>query len=335
VIPVLQALLLLFFAVEGRAVEARPPCAKECETLVRSGELRPGVSVVACTLRLCQEEARQLYADGRYEEALGALDHIREGRGGMPSYELERGLVLYALGRFEEAVAAFEKVLEGLPSSFRAASQRAHALARLDRLDEAHAQFEKLLELPGVDREFRRLRASSYLRGNMGVIELRQGKIEQGKASLQKALDEDGSNSLAGTMLYKVVPSLEAGALEPEAIGLLERSYEDLALGLHPDAIAGFTSVVDRWPRFEVGWWVLGEIQFARLDYAACEDVYTRAAESLPAVADFKVERLRCTLLRHGVTSEEGREAVAELRTLAELHPENRRLQELLFALDL
>ena len=136
-------------------------------------------------------------------------------------------------------------------------------------------------------------------------------------------------------MLYKVVPSLEAGTLEPEAIGVLERSYEDLALGRHREAEAGFASVVERWPRFEVGWWVLGEIHFARLDYAACEDIYGRAALSLPAVADFQIESLRCTLLRYGVSSDEGRQAVAELRTLAEQHPQNRRIKEILFALDL
>jgi tetratricopeptide (TPR) repeat protein len=314
---------------------AEPPCAKTCPELAKRGELRPGVAVIACTLRICEEEARRLYTRGDFPEALAALEHIREGRTGMPAYELDRGLVLYALERYAEAVEAFDRVLRALPTSLRAGAQRGHALARLGRLEEAQAQLEKLLELPGLEREFKGISTSSYLRGNVGVLKLRQGKLAEAKADLEQALADDGSNRLAATMLHRVVPALEAGSLDPDAIGELERAYEDLALGRHEQAVEGFESVVARWPGFEATWWLLGEIHFARLDYAACEDVYGRAARSVPAATDFGAEKLRCRILRYGVGSTEGREAIAELRSLADAHPDNRRLRELLFALDL
>jgi tetratricopeptide (TPR) repeat protein len=312
-----------------------PPCAAECARLAEEGELKLGVSADVCTLRLCQEAARSLYRRGEFEEALRALDHIREGRAGSPSYELDRGVVLYALGRLDEAVASFDRVLETLPSSIRAGTQRAHALTRLGRLEEARAQFEEILDLPGVTQEFKRIRTSSYLLGNIGAIKLRQGDLKGGKADLVQALDEDGSNALAATMLHKVVPSLESGAVEPEAIGLLEKAYEQMSLGRVDDAASSFEQVLERWPRFEPAWWVLGGLHFARLDYAACEDVYGRAERTLRAVTDFGLERIRCTILRYGVTSEEARAAIGELRKRAERDPENRRLKDMLLALDL
>ena len=325
----------LLVAATSVAAAEMPPCARECTRLALKGELRAGVGVEACTLQLCQEEARKLYRRGAFGEALSALDHIREERTGAPSYELDRGLVLYALGRFEEAVAAFDRVLESFPSSVRAGTQKAHALARLGRLDEARAQFEELQELPGTAREYKGLRTSSYLLGNLGVIRLRQGDVKGGKKGLERALDEDGSNSLAATMLYKVVPALEADVLEPEAIGKLEEAYEELALGRRDRAVASFEQVVERWPRFETGWRVLGELHFASLDYASCEAVYRRAEQSLPAVTDLRLERIRCTILRYGVTSEQARAALDELRGLAEEDPDNSRIKEFLFALDL
>jgi tetratricopeptide (TPR) repeat protein len=317
------------------AADAPPPCAKRCSELKEQGELRATVTVEACTIRLCQEEGRALYRRGAFEEALAALDHIRERRVGSPAYDLDRGLVLYGLGRFDEAVEAFDKVLEVFPTSVRAATQRAHALTRLDRLDDAQEQFEKLLELDGIAQEYKGLRTSSYLLGNIGVLKLRRGKLKDGKSDLERSLDADGSNSLAATMLYKVVPALEADALGPEAIGLLANSYEELALGRRDEAVAGFEQVVKRWPRFEVGWRVLGDFYFAGLDYATCEEVYRRAERSLPDVTDLRLDRIRCTILRHGVTAPESRAALKELQEIAEQEPDNPRVKEMRLALDL
>lgn len=328
-------LVLLLLTSAGAAAEEEPPCAKRCQELAEQGQLRTGVGPLSCSIRLCQEEARSLYRRGEFEEALAALDHIREQRSGAPAYELDRGLILYGLGRLEDAVAAFDQVLEALPMSVRAGGQRAHALTRLGRLDEAQQQFEKLLELEGVDRDYKGLRTSSYLLGNIGVLKLRRGKLKEGKRDLERALEEDGSNSLAATMIYKIVPPLESGELEAEAIGLLVESYEELALGRRDQAVAGFEEVVQRWPRFEEGWRMLGSLHYAGLNYAACEEVYRRAEQSLPGVTDLRLDRIQCTVLRYGVTSPEARAALKELREIAEQEPDNPRVREMRLALDL
>jgi tetratricopeptide (TPR) repeat protein len=330
--PLFGVLLLLMPVV----VAAEPPsCVTECEELQKSGDLKSGVPIEACVLRVCQESARQLYGHGRYQEALAALDYIQEERAGAPSYELERGLVFYALADFERAVVHFDRVLETIPSSFQAGAQRAHALVRLGRFDEAIAQFEKLLELPGAQRSFRKLKTTSYILGNLGMIKLRQGKIAEAKADLDRAMEEDPKNDLAGTMRYKVLPSIEAGDLEPEAIGILEQGHQDFALGHHDKAIEEFNEVVTRWPRFEMAWWVLGGIYLARVDYVGCTDVYGRAAKARPDLTDFQVEKIRCTVLQYGIDSDEGKAAVEELRVLSESQPDNQRLKGLFMALDL
>ncbi len=318
--------------VPGKGV---PPCANSCPEFAQTGELRAGVAITECTRVVCQQEARRLYAKGEFPEALAALEHISDGRTGMPGYELDLGLVLYALRRFEEAVVAFDRVLEKFPTNMDAGVQKGHALGRLGRLEEARAQFEKLLDLPGVAEQYKEIRTSSYLAATIGVILLREGKIQEGKAELQRALDGDTNNPLAPTMLNSVVPALEAGSLDPEAIGELQLADEEVANGRHDRAVAGFESVVSRWPRFETTWQVLAEIHISRLDYAACEDVYRRAARNIPSSTDFRIERLRCRILRYGAGTDEGRAAIADLQTLANDHPENRRVRDLLSDLGL
>ena len=328
-------LLVALLLLSATPAAAEPPCARECQDLKDRGELRKGVPIEACTLRMCQETARQLYGHGRYGDALEALDYIQEKRAGAPSYELERGLVVYALGDFEGAIVHFDRVLEDLPTSVRAGAQRGHALVRLGRLEEGQKQFEEMAKLPGTAREFRKLKTSSYLLGTIGMIKLRRGKIPEARVDLEQALDTDPRNDLAGTMLHKVLPSIEAGDLSPDAIGVLEKAHQDFALGKFDEAIVGFDRVVTKWPRFEMGWWALGGIHLARVDYVACTDVYGRAARGRPDLTDFQVEKIRCTMLLHGIDSKEGRAAVEELRVLSEQDPENTRLKGLLMALDL
>ena len=316
------------------SVVAAPPCVAQCETLLESGELRKGVSQSGCELRVCQQEARKLYEKNQFEQALESLDYLQPRLQDSPSYQLDRGLVYYALGRFEEALASFEKVLGGFPRNVRAASQRAHTLLRLGRYADARAQFEKLFMDPATEGEFKGLRTRSYLKANIGVVKLLQGDLEGGKADLEQGIKIDGRNRSALLYRHKVVPYLESGALEPEGVMQLLVAYEELSFKRYPTAAQELQALVKRWPRFAPGYQRLAEILRSYQEYEACEVALALGEQYLPEDIDLRAERLRCALLRYGPTSEQARPALDEVRALAEVHPENVRLKQILVALD-
>jgi tetratricopeptide (TPR) repeat protein len=328
---------------ERRVEEEDPPCARSCTELARKGELRPGLPVSSCTLRLCRQAALRLYKDSRYEDALAALDHVREGGAGTLSYEVDRGIILYALGRYGEALTAFDRAVEVFPRSFRARAERARTLARLGRPKEARAGLESLVaeHFGGTvarsegEVGYGGLRVSSYLLGNLGVLKLCDGEVAAGRSDLRRALVEDAQNVQAATMLENAVPALEAGTLAPDGVGILEGAFEDLGLGRLDSAVERFETLAERWPRFETTWWLVGGLHFSRLEYSECEDVFARAEAALPEITDFRVERIRCRILRYGEGSDERSAALTELRSLAEDHPDNRRARDLLSMLDL
>ena len=210
---------------------AEPACAASCRDLEASGQLALGVTAAACEVRVCHEDGRKLYEKGDYAGSIAAFDRVEAANAGSPAFQMDRGLTLYALGRFDEAITSFDRVIRVFPNGIRAGAQRAHALVRLGRLDDAISQFRLLVDLPGADAIYRDLRTSSYLWGNIGALELRQGKLAEGKANLTKALEIDGKNLLASTMLKQIVPALEQGTLAPGGLGQLQIAMEELALG--------------------------------------------------------------------------------------------------------
>jgi tetratricopeptide (TPR) repeat protein len=327
------SLLALSFA-SGSAAEAPPPCAQGCRKLAADGDLAVGVSEKDCTLRVCEEEARDLYGSGDYEAAIASLDYIRKDRAESPAYQMDRGLVLYALGRFEEALESFDVVVKAFPNGIRGGAQRAHTLARLGRTDDAIAQFRKLETVPGAERTFRDLRTGSYLAGNIGSIELRQGKLEQGKASLRRALEIDGKNQLAQTLLHKLVPALEAGTLDGDGLFELQVAFEDISLGRPQEAARHLETVVRTNPRFPVPYLLLAEGLRNQTRYAECEEVLREAEKNIPDDSDVRVQRIRCGLLRYGVASEKSKPLIAELKQIRANDPENQGARRMLEAID-
>ena len=75
--------LMLAGASTGRAQEATPEesggagespaCVTQCIQMEKRGELRSNVTILACTLRLCQEAGRRFYENNEFEQAYPAV----------------------------------------------------------------------------------------------------------------------------------------------------------------------------------------------------------------------------------------------------------------------
>lgn len=319
------------FAPHARA---EPACAATCRDLSARGQLASGVTPAACEVRVCQEDGRKLYEKGDYAGSIAAYDHVAEASAGSPAFQMDRGLTLYALGRFDEAIACFDRVILIFPKGVRAAAQRGHALVRLGRFDEAIAQFRALIDTPGVEASYRDLRTASYVWGNIAAVELRQGKVAEGKANLKKALEIDGKNLLASTMLSQIVPALEQGTLEPEALGQLQTAMEELALGDPREAGELLESVIRSSPRFPVAYQLLAQGLKSQHRYDQCEDLLRTAEQHLPNDVDIRLSRIECGLLRYGVASAKAKPLIAELKQVRDRDPNNVRALKLLDAID-
>lgn len=314
--------------------QTEPGCLEECARLTESGELRAGVSEAGCQIRLCQENARRAYKRREFELSLASLDLVKARLATSPAYQFDRGLAYYGLGRFEDAVEAFDRALAGSPNNIRAGAQRAHALVRLERIPEARAQFEQMLEWPGTDGQYRDLRTRSYLLGNLGVLRLTEGDAAGAKKLLDEALEVDGRNRLARSFRGDVLPALESKLATPGSLLHLTAAFEELSLGKPESALKQVQSVLVSSPDFRLGYLLGAEIQRKYLNYAACEDTLRKAESRFPDDTTIYAERIRCSLLRHGVRAPASRPSIQELKELARKDPKHPLVQEILILLD-
>ena len=306
---------------------AEPMCVAQCDKLAEEGMLAGNVSKEGCYVRVCQLEGRRFYESAEYAKALESLDYLQAKLLNSPSYQMDRGLTLYALGRFEEALKCFERIQRGFPQNVKAGAQRAHTLVRLGRLDDGRAQFQQLLEQPETSGEFKDLDTQSYLKGNIAIVKLMQGDLAGGKADLIRALEIDSRNKLAGTYLHNVVPFIEIGALDPEGVVELVAAFEELGLRRLMPAAQKLQTLLNRQPLYAPGYQRLAEILRSYQRYEDCEKALRVGEAHLPSSINLRAERLRCTLLRVGPSSDEAAPAVKELKQLAEAHPENERVK--------
>ena len=297
-------------------------------------QLRPGVNEQGCVVNLCQQEGRSLYTEGRYDQALASYQAVAAKLSNSPSFLLDRGVTYYGLGRFDQALADFDATLALVPDSFQAGAERAHTLMRLGKWSDARAQFQKLLESPGAQREFRGLRTSSYLQGNIGAIDLLSGDYAKGKEALDAALKSDGRNSLASTYIYRVLPQLEAKKIDANGVALLLGASEDVGLGRRDAAKKAIDELVAKYPKFPETYFLAAELYRNSGYYEVCERVLLGGEREIPGDVDLKAERLRCTLLKVGPMTPEAKQPLAELRQLAAAHPDNALVAQILDALE-
>ena len=327
------ALLLLALALPAGAAE--PDCIARCHDMAQRGQLREGVSEKGCVTRVCQEDGRRLYSNGEYEAALASLEVLRDDLATSPSYLLDRSTVLYAMGRFEPALQDVDASLAAYPDAFRAKAQRGHTLLRLRRFADARAQFDELLAQKSAEGEYRGLRTRSYLLGNVGVADVLAGDTAKGAAELREALQVDGRNAQASLFVYRVLPQMEKGIIDPAGVFTLVAASEDVGLGQRARAEPEIAKVIASDPKFPESYFLMAEILRNSHRYEDCERVLLGGERAIPAEIDLKAERLRCTLLKLGPTNASAKPALRELKQLSEAHPDNALLKEIMKALDL
>jgi tetratricopeptide (TPR) repeat protein len=325
----------VLFAAAAPAARADAPCVSECHEMAAKNQLRDGVSEVGCITNLCQEEGRKLYAEGKYSDALASLSSVSERLSRSPSFLLDRGLVYYALGNFDLALADYDGILSEVPESFQAGAQRAHTLIRLKKLPEARDQFQKLMSAPAAQREFRGLRTSSYLQGNIGVIDVLTGSESKGKKELQDALESDGRNSLASTYIYRVLPAMEKKTIDADGVYLLLIASEDVGINRRDAARDEIEKLVSKYPKFPETYFLAAELYRNAGHYEECERLLLIGERAVPDEIDIHAERLRCTLLKVGPTSDAAKPSIAELKKLSSDNPDNPLAKQILRALDI
>lgn len=329
----LAAVLLASAASVARAEDA--PCVTRCREMAQKNQLRDGVSEAGCVTNLCQEEGKRFYTEGKYDAALKSLGSVSELLSRSPSFLLDRGLVYYALGQFELALADFDGILLAVPESFQAGAQRAHTLVRLRKLGAAREQFTKLLASPASQRDFRGLRTGSYLQGNVGVIDVINGDLAKGKKELQDALESDGRNSLASTYIYRVIPQLDKGTIDGDGVYLLLTASEDVGINRRDSARDSIEKLVSKYPKFPETYFLAADLYRNTGHYEECERLLLIGEKALPGEVDLKAERLRCTLLKVGPTSDAAKGPIADLKALSAANPDSALPREILRALDI
>ena len=324
---------LAAFLLASTAYAADPPCIAQCREMAAKKELRKGLSEQGCVTNLCQEDGRRLYKEGEFGAALESYQAVAERLKKDPVFLIDRADAYYALGRFELALADYDAALAVDPFTVQGGAERAHTLMRLGRWSDARAQFQKLLDSPSAQLNFRGLRTKSYLQGNIGVIDVISGNVSKGKEELEAALKEDGRNSLASTYIYRVLPQLEQKTIDAHGITLLLYASEDVGLGRRDDAKKGIDELVEKYPKFPETYFLAAELYRNTGYYEVCERVLGTGERAIPSDVDLKAERLRCTLLKVGVMSDEAKQPLAELKQLAAAHPDNDLVKQILEAI--
>lgn len=330
----IAALVILLGASTSGANES-PPCADRCAELEESGQLRPGMSKGRCEVQVCQEAAQQLYRDADYIKAWNAVEFLKTRLNQNSDYQVQRGMVLYALGKFNQALVSFDIAGSLRTKSVRIGAQRAHTLLRMGKLDEAKSQFEILLGYPAAESEYKNLRTKSYVHGNIGVIQLLKAQLDDAEQSFTTALEIDGRNALARAYRDKILAAIHEGRLDNKAAGELMVYFEELGLKRYRQAGGQLERVLHRWPKFDVAYIQLAEIHRGFREYHKCAVVLGEGEKQLPDHVEIHAERIRCSLLEHGVDSAAGQKELVALKKLAKAHPENALLKKILKALQL
>ena len=92
-------------------------------------------------------EAKRLYKEGRYEEALKLYRGILGGNAGLAQIQFYAGNCLFRLEKYEEALGSFKEAVRLKPDFFDAYTNLANASDKLKKYDEALLLIEQALAI--------------------------------------------------------------------------------------------------------------------------------------------------------------------------------------------
>ena len=194
---------------------------------------------------------------------------------------------------------------------------RALTLARSGLLEAAKAEFQALLALPAMQG-----RSASYVRTNLGMVELQLGELEAGRRNLEAAAELDPSNDTAPGALA-MIPYLESGALSARGLSDVLAFYDAERAGRIEAADAALRWLNSSSPDFAPGYVLRAGFLAATGRELECDELLRRPLARRPDDVGLRFASLHCTILRYGPESSQGRRAVQEARDLASANPEN------------
>ena len=159
------------------------------------------------------------------------------------------------MGATKRAVALLHRVVEHMPNKAPFRLDLGHAYLAAGEYERAREQFQQLL---GVE--------SSRARGHLGLAQVcfATGRFEEAVRNAQMAIDLGGANFGALFILGKAGTIAKDAAVASEALeradALIEKSLE-----LNPDQVEGY--------------YLRGEVLFARTQYSSALEQYRAAAD--------------------------------------------------------
>jgi Tfp pilus assembly protein PilF len=160
------------------------------------------------------------------------------------------------------------------------------------------------------------------MRSNLGLVELQLGEIEAARRNLEAAAELDPSNDNAPDAL-EMIPYVESGALSPRGLGDILAFNEAKRTGRIEAADAALRSLSASSPDFALGYVIRAGFLTATGRERECDEMLRPAVAHFPDDVELRFASFRCTILRYGPESSQGRRAVEEARKLAAANPES------------
>lgn len=154
---------------------------KEAETLLRTLLTEAGISqssAASLTFNLALALRRQ----GQYEQAIAALESIRDHSQNIPYFDYEVGQLLFQIGKYAEAQDHFRKALADRPEDVRILASAALTAVRLSQIPQARDLAQKAMLLDGDNGRARAVLART---------KLAEGHIQDGCEILRNLLTND------------------------------------------------------------------------------------------------------------------------------------------------
>jgi hypothetical protein len=132
-----------------------------------------------------------------------------------------------------------------------------------------------------------------------------------------------------------VLPQMEKKTIDAAGVYLLLTASEDVGINRRDAARDSIEKLVSKYPKFPETYFLAADLYKNTGHYEECERLLLIGEKAIPEEVDLKAERLRCTLLKVGPTSEAAKPSIAELKKLSADNPDNALAKQILRALDI